>query len=87
MLNKKQKHVLHIFDMIEFILTICAMFIFTILVIIVNDTMKYGFIGGLFLLIYHLYEMFSSLKGSKKKVIKYSKNLVDARFLSKISVS
>ena len=86
MLTEKQKHVLHIFDVIEFIFTICATVVFTILTIIVNDTMKYGFLGGLFLLIYHLFDMFLSMKKNKKRVIKYSKNLVEAPFLSQISI-
>ncbi len=87
MLNKKQKKSLFILDIIEFIFSVIAIIIFTLIFRLDESNIRYLFLLGDFYVIYSFSKTISSLETKiQKSNIKKSISKLDTSYEKKLSV-
>ena len=84
MLNKKEKNILFIFDVIEFVLSVIAVTILTIVFKLDNTNARYLFLGCVAAIMYSFYKTIS-IK-NKKRVIKNQNVKIDSKYIKELSI-
>ena len=87
MLNKKQKNILLFLDIVEVLLCLVALIIFTIIFRLDTSNIRYLFLLGDIYVIYSFSKALSSLEVKvQKRVLKNSKSKIEGKYLKKISI-
>lgn len=85
--KEKERKLLIVLDVISLILTVFGVLLFTVMFKLINGDIRYLFIFGDLLMFYLFSLSLKDLENDLKiRVIKYSNNKIDSKYIGKIKV-